>query len=75
MATSNSPVQVRTDNPPKFPKAETGKRSIPENSAAETAVGNPVLAMDAEKTQLLTYSLSGDDAALFTIASDTDYYR
>ena len=75
MATSNSPVQVRTDNPPKFPKAETGKRRIAENSSAGAEVGDPVRAGDdEEETQLLAYSLSslsGDDAAFFTITSDT----
>ena len=30
-ATSVSSVQLRTDNPPKFPKAEDGKRSIRED--------------------------------------------
>ena len=87
MATSVSPVEARPDNPPKFPKAETGKRYIAENSSEEmeapvvknsngtTAVvaDDPVRATDtdAEMTQLLTYSLSRADAALFTITNDT----
>ncbi len=70
MATSANVVVVRTDNPPKFPTTEDGKRSILENSAAEINVGTSVQAEDAETTQLLTYSLSGPDMDSFTITSD-----
>ena len=81
MVTSVSMVVVRTDNPPMFPKDETGKRYIVEggtgnvlaNSDGTTAVtaDDPVQAEDMEDDQLLTYSLSGTDASSFTITSDT----
>ena len=69
MFTSVAMVQVRTDNPPKFPDTEDGKRSIAEGMDGD--VGAPVLATDVETTQLLTYSLSGSDAGSFSITSDT----
>ena len=69
MKTSVAAVQVRTDNPPKFPDTEDGKRSIEEGMTGD--VGASVLATDVETTQLLTYSLSGSDAGSFSISSDT----
>ena len=69
-ATSAGVAQVRTDNAPTFPKTEDGRRSIPENSPDGTALGDPVLATDADAGQLLTYSLSGADAGSFTITQD-----
>ena len=58
---------TRPNNPPAFPSAST-TRSIPENSATGTAIGVPVSATDADG-DVLTYSLSGTDAASFAIAS------
>ena len=69
MMTSATQAIIRTDNAPTFPKTEDGKRSIVEGMTG--AVGDPVRAMDAEDTQLLTYSLSGADAGSFDISSDT----
>ena len=69
METSAAVVEVRTDNPPEFPKTEDGKRSIEEGMSG--AVGAPVRATDMETTQLLTYALSGTDASSFDITSDT----
>ncbi len=68
MATSANMVQKRTDNPPMFPKMETGKRSIQEGMSG--AVGDPVNAMDEDMGQVLTYSLSGANAGSFTIMQD-----
>ena len=68
MATSAVVVVVRMDNPPMFPKAEDGKRSIEEGMPGD--VGPPVRAEDMEDDQLLTYSLSGTDASSFDITSD-----
>ena len=69
MKVSTAVVQIRTDNPPKFPRTESGKRSIDEGMTGN--VSDPVRATDAEESQLLTYSLSGRDAGSFTITSDT----
>ena len=52
---------------PQFPAANTA-RSVPENSAAGTAVGAAVTATDAND-DTLTYSLEGTDARSFTIDS------
>ena len=52
---------------PQFPAVNTA-RSVPENSAAGTAVGAAVTATDAND-DTLTYSLEGTDARSFTIDS------
>ncbi|MDE0474899.1 MAG: cadherin domain-containing protein [Gammaproteobacteria bacterium] len=50
---------------------ETHEREVPENSAADTAVGDPVTATDEDGDDL-TYSLvSGDDGAPFEIDGTT----
>ena len=83
-------VQAHDDanEPPEFPDQDDialGRqtdqtREVPENSAAATSVGDPVTAADSEgegptaRTDILTYTLGGPDAALFTIDTidDTD---
>ena len=45
-------------------------RSVPENSAAGSAVGNPVVA-SANRGNRVTYSLEGDDAGHFDIEPDS----
>ena len=65
--------------PPEFQGAAPASRRIDENSPAGTAVGAPVTATDRSQgtdigtvpTQDLTYSLSGDDAASFVLATST----
>ena len=69
MVTSTAMVEMRIDNPPEFSETEDGKRSIEEGMSGD--VVEPVRAMDAETTQLLTYSLSGTDSNSFEITSDT----
>ena len=74
-----SSVRVRRPSPPpppptqnrapKFPGA-TDTRSIDEESAAGTNVGNPVTASDRDR-DTLTYTLSGTDASSFSIGSRT----
>ena len=54
---------------PEFDSDATTALSIAENSAAETAVGSPITATDADDQDVLTYSLSGDDSALFSVAA------
>ena len=56
-----------TNSPPSFSGA-TASRSVPENSAASTAVGAPVAATDPDDSDL-SYSLSGDAAGSFNVDS------
>ena len=61
--------------PPEFPSTETGQRSTTEGPQGRN-VGAPVTAIDpdnllAPNAQPLTYTLSGTDAAHFTIDSAT----
>ncbi len=55
-----------TNRRPLFPATETGQRTVPENSRAGTNIGAPVAAVDPERNAL-TYTLTGPDAASFTI--------
>ena len=72
--------QVGTANTrPQFPPAETGQRTVPENSRAGTNIGDPVAAEDPENNSL-TYTLSElseglDDSEAFTIVSSTGQLR
>ena len=59
---------------PTFPATEDGARSVPENSSAGTSIGDPVAAEDPENDRL-TYSLSGTDAASFTIVGGSGQLR
>ena len=58
-----------SNNPPVFADA-TATREVPENSAADTAVGATVAADDADG-DTLEYTLGGTDASSFDIDSDT----
>ena len=70
MAVSASAVtEVPVNVAPEFPnEAET--RSIAENTAANTNIGDPVAATD-ENGDTLEYSLSGTDAVSFSIGLNT----
>ena len=79
-------VSARVDDPPSvnsapvFPATEDGQREVAENAVAGTAVGAPVGATDlnagnAAVNDPLVYTLSGTDAASFTIDSDTGQLR
>ena len=59
---------------PVFPSAETGQRTIAENSRTGVNIGAPVAAEDPERDRL-TYSLTGTDAAAFTINTSTGQIR
>ena len=59
---------------PRFPSTETGERAVPENTRRNVNVGAPVAADDPENDSL-TYTLSGPDAAAFTIVSRTGQLR
>ena len=62
------------NQPPAFPSAEDGQRTIAENTPASANIGAPVAAEDPEN-DALTYSLTGTDAAAFTIVETTGQIR
>ena len=62
------------NQPPAFPSAEDGQRTIAENTPASANIGAPVAAEDPEN-DALTYSLTGMDAAAFTIVETTGQIR
>ena len=53
---------------PTFPSTENGQRTIAEDAEGGAFIGEPLAATDLDGDSL-TYSLSGPDAALFTIAT------
>ena len=55
--------------------AATATRSIPESTPVGGAVGEPVTATDADTDDVLTYSVSGTDAASFTIGMASGQLR
>ena len=57
---------VSSNSAPEFPATEDGARSVAENTAAGEAIGDPVMASDADN-DTLTYSLGGTDMASFDI--------
>ena len=59
---------------PLFPSTETGQRSVDENTRAGANIGAAVAAEDPERDRL-TYSLTGPDAAAFTIVTSTGQLR
>ena len=59
---------------PRFPDAEEGERTVQENTRAGTNIGAPVAAVDPESNRL-TYTLTGTDAAAFTIVATTGQIR
>ena len=60
------PPPPPANSPPTFPAAETGQRSLAENTATGTRIGSPVSASDPQG-DALTYSLGGRDADLFDV--------
>jgi hypothetical protein len=62
---------------PAFASDETGARSIAENAAADTPVGDPVTATDEDQNadgtprDTVTHTLGGDDVSSFEIDSAT----
>ena len=74
-AEANTSQRVFGENQrPTFPSTETGQRTVPENTRARVSIGAPVEAADPEDGGL-TYSLSGTDAAAFTIVETTGQIR
>ena len=71
-ATKNVTINVSDVNEaPVFTEGTDTTRSIPENSATGTNIGSTVSATDADARDSITYSLSGTDAASFSIESTT----
>ena len=62
------------NNPPIFTEGNTATRTIAENTAAGENIGTPVSATDHDG-DTLTYSLSGADAASFSIVSTSGQLR
>ena len=69
-----STIAVTTDTVPEFPAAETGERSVLESAPESAIIGDPVAATGAG-SEPLTYTLGGDDAALFAIDASTAQIR
>ncbi len=59
---------------PAFPATEDGRREIAEDATGGAAVGDPVAATDFNN-DTLTYTLSGTDAALFTVGTNDGQLR
>ena len=54
------------NRPPRF-LMESIDLEVLENTAADTNIGEPILAFDADTADSLTYGFDGDDAAKFTV--------
>ena len=67
-------TDVEENNAPVFVEGSTTERSIQENTPAGKNIGSPVSATDLDE-DVLTYSLSGTDAASFGIVSATGQLR
>ena len=68
-------TDVNENNAPVFVEGSATERSIPENTPAGRNIGAPVTATDLDEEDVLTYSLSGVDAASFGIVSATGQLR
>ncbi len=69
-----STSESKQNNPPVFSDGTSTTRSVAENTASGTDIGSPVTATDVDGNTL-TYSLSGTDAASFSIDSSTGQLR
>ena len=67
-------TDVEENNAPVFIEGNATERSIPENTPAGRNIGTPVSATDLDE-DVLTYSLTGVDAASFGIVSTTGQLR
>ena len=67
-------TDVAENNAPVFVEGSATERSIAENTPAGRNIGGPVSATDLDE-DVLTYSLSGADAAAFGIVSTTGQLR
>ena len=67
---ADSAVPSTTNTAPTFTDGASTTRTIPENTASGVNIGNAIAATDANN-DTLTYTLSGTDAASFSIESTT----
>ena len=63
-------ARIASNTAPEFPATST-TRAVLEETDAGTSIGNPVTATDADSGERLTYWLTENDAALFTIDAKT----
>ena len=63
--------EVATVNAPEFSEGTSTSRSVVENSASGTNIGNAVTATDDDPGTTLSYSLSGTDASSFSIVNSS----
>ena len=75
-STGEAPVTPPANNAPEFQDAggaviTTDTREVAENTAMGTDIGDPVMAMDDDTGDTITYTLGGDDMASFAIDSGT----
>ena len=72
LKTANPEVYIDIDinnNPPVFTEGTSTTRTIAENTASGTDIGNAVSATDTDTDDTLTYTLGGTDAESFDIVS------
>ena len=62
-------LSVVQNSTPVFLEGASTTRSIPENTPSNRNIGEPVSATDVDSDDTLTYSLSGADAASFSIVN------
>ena len=60
---------------PLFSEGASATRSIPENTASGTDIGSPISASDADSGDTLTCTLSGTDAASFSLVKTSGQLR
>ena len=73
--TGTGPPDTSSNDAPAFTEGDTTTRSLPENTAAGTDIGDPVAATDPDNGDTLTYTLGGTDASSFDIVSNTGQLR
>ncbi len=71
VVTQNAPVFTNGTSISRSVAGTSTSRSVAENSASGTNIGSAVTATDADPGTTLTYSLSGTDAASFSIVGST----
>ncbi len=59
------------NNAPVFTEGDSASRDLDENTAADVAIGDPVVATDDDSGDMLSYSLAGIDAASFAVVDSS----
>ena len=71
LSSPSSAYAQGTNNAPTFTDGETATRSVNENTAAFSNIGNPVAATDSDSDDRLTYSIKNARKSPFTIVRAT----